>query len=224
MRGTLTKELSFRNTCWPAVACLLVVGCATVGPDYERPAVEVADTWRDIKEEPLTEEWNAHAAWWTAFDDPDLTRLVEQAYGQNLGVRGAAVRILEARALLGVARGMLYPQQQYLRGGIGYTATSENSANSALGDLDFTEAELAFEVAWELDIWGKLRLGVEAADAAHLASVASYDDMLVSLMANVATAYTLVRTFEQRIVIAGENAALQRRSVEIADVRFRNRP
>lgn len=202
-------------------ATLVLTGCGTVGPDYQRPTADLAPEWQNIEEPGLTADTGEYSAWWGVFEDPTLESLVQAAYEQNLTVRGAAVRILEARAQLGVARGNLYPQQQQISGGIFYN-TINPSGNSTVGDLNFTRSDLSFDVAWELDVWGKLRGGVDAADAAYLASIASYDDFLVSLVADVAAAYTLIRTYEQRIAIARENVGIQQRSIQIADVRFRN--
>ena len=215
---------SYRARVLPLIlfaACLTLTGCGTVGPDYQRPTADLAPEWQNIEEPGLTADTGEYSAWWGVFEDPTLESLVQAAYEQNLTVRGAAVRILEARAQLGVARGNLYPQQQQISGGIFYN-TINPSGNSTVGDLTFTRSDLSFDVAWELDVWGKLRGGVDAADAAYLASIASYDDFLVSLVADVAAAYTLIRTYEQRIAIARENVGIQQRSIQIADVRFRN--
>lgn len=201
---------------------LALVGCSTVGPEYQRPAADLSQEWRDIEAPALTGEFSEHGAWWTAFNDPALSSLIESAYQQNLTVRSAAVRILQARAQLGIANGHLYPQQQRLVGGIYHTSSSKNQPNTILGDLDINIADVAFDVAWEIDVWGKIRRGIESADAAYLASAAAYDALLVSLVAGVGDAYTLIRTFEQHIEIARENVGIQERSIQIADVRFRN--
>ncbi len=144
------------------------------------------------------------------------------AYQQNLGLRIAAIRILEARAQLGIAVGNLYPQQQEASGGVVYQTNSENQANTAFGDLSFTNFDIGLDVAWEVDFWGKFRRGIESADANFYSSIADYDDVLVSLTADVANAYVLIRTFEERLKLARSNVAIQQRSMEIADVRFRN--
>ncbi|MGH8120624.1 MAG: TolC family protein, partial [Gammaproteobacteria bacterium] len=86
----------------------------------------------------------------------------------------------------------------------------------------YRDANVGFDVGWELDLWGRFRRGIEAADAELLASLADYDDVLVSLTANVATAYTLIRTFEERLAIARANVEIQERSFAITNDRFRN--
>ncbi|MDH3691594.1 MAG: TolC family protein, partial [Gammaproteobacteria bacterium] len=209
------------------LACTLLVtlftaACTTVGPDFQKPESPVAENWQDIDAPQLKEEIADHSEWWSVFGDPILNKSIETAYQQNLTLRIAAVRILEARAQLGIAVGNLYPQQQEARGGIIYTSASESQANTGVGDLTFTDFDVGLDVAWEVDFWGKFRRGVESADASFLSSIADYDDVLVSLEADVANTYTLIRTFEQRIAIAQQNVEIQKRSVEIADVLFRN--
>jgi NodT family efflux transporter outer membrane factor (OMF) lipoprotein len=78
------------------------------------------------------------------------------------------------------------------------------------------------DVAWELDFWGRFRRGIEAADAGYFASVAQYDDVQVLVAAQAASFYATIRTFELRLRIAQENAALQRRSLEITERLFRS--
>lgn len=201
---------------------VLTTACTTVGPDFQKPEAPVAERWQDIDAPELKMETVDHSEWWSVFGDPTLSRLIDTAYQQNLGLQIAAIRILEARARLGVAVGNLYPQQQEASGGVIYQTTSENQANTAFGDLSFTNFDIGLDVAWEVDFWGKFRRGIESADANFFGSIADYDDVLVSLTADVANTYVLIRTFEERLQLARENAAIQQRSMEIADVRFRN--
>ena len=79
--------------------------------------------------------------------------------------------------------------------------------------------QVGFDATWELDLWGRFRRNIEATDAELLASVASYDDVLVSLVAEVARNYTELRTLEERLEVAQANDAIQERSFEIADAR-----
>jgi NodT family efflux transporter outer membrane factor (OMF) lipoprotein len=202
-------------------------GCARLGPDYLRPEAPVAPQWSDAGHPALKSEAPTDPTWWQAFDDPILDRLIDTAYRQNLTLRIAGVRVLEARARLGVAVGGRYPQLQQARAGATYVSASENLANTAaaatpLADLSFWNFDAGFDAAWELDLWGKFARGIESADAALLASVATYDDVLVTLLSEVATAYVLIRTFEERLEIARRNVDIQTRSLKIADVRFRN--
>ncbi|MDH3867959.1 MAG: TolC family protein, partial [Desulfuromonadales bacterium] len=187
---------------------LLTSGCIKVGPDFITPPTPVADSWMKPDDPQLTAKADPHEEWWTVFNDPILNELVEEAYQQNLTLQIAGLRILEARAQLGIATGNLYPQQQQLSGGAAAVGGSRNAANSAGGDLHFKDLSTSMDAAWELDFWGKFRRGVEAADAQFLAAIADYDDVMITLTAEVARAYILMRTNEERIVLADESVAI----------------
>jgi NodT family efflux transporter outer membrane factor (OMF) lipoprotein len=149
-----------------------------------------------------------------------LDTLIEKAYQQNLTLRIAGIRILEARAELGISFGNQFPQFQQLRGGYTYASASENSANTSFGDLSYGDVDVGFDAAWELDFWGKFRRSVQSGTAALDASIASYDDILVTLTAEVARTYVRICTFERRLAIARENVKTQERSLKIARARF----
>ncbi|MEM9396987.1 MAG: efflux transporter outer membrane subunit [Pseudomonadota bacterium] len=210
-------------------ATVLLSACTAVGPDYVTPKAPVAEDWQSITDKPdalvsSKSDEGSDSQWWTAFNDPVLNELVKLARGQNLTLQVAGLRVLEARAELGIAVGNLYPQSQTARGGVSQFEVSENQANFTPGQLDtsYREADLGFDVAWELDFWGRFRRAIEAADASLLSEVAGYDDVLVTLAADVATTYVLIRTFEERLRLAQSNVDIQARSLQIAEVRFRN--
>ncbi|MDX2478775.1 MAG: efflux transporter outer membrane subunit [Desulfuromusa sp.] len=199
---------------------LLMSGCIKVGPDYTTPPAPVADSWLEPDNQQLTITSDHHEDWWTVFNDPVLNKFIEDAYQQNLSLQIAGLRILESRAQLGIATGNLYPQQQQFFAGASAIGGSSNAANSAGGDLRYEDLSSSMDAAWELDFWGKFRRGVESADAQFLAAIADYDDVMVTLTADVARAYILMRTNEERIVLADESVAIQERSLEIAENRF----
>ena len=206
---------------------ILANGCATVGPDYIKPPpAPEQKAWIEQADPKIKAEPTDLSNWWEVFDDPVLNRLVEQAYQQNLPLRIAGLRILEARAQLGIVYGNLYPQQQQGSGGAGYNRISKNSLNLPQDvrnnvDNDINVYALGFDAFWELDIWGKFRRNVESGLGALEASIASYDDVLVSLTAEVARIYVAIRTFEERLEIARENVRIQERSLQIAEARFK---
>ena len=206
---------------------LFLGGCAMVGPDYIKPPTAPEQKeWIEQKDPKIKAEPTDLSNWWEVFDDPVLNSLVEQAYQQNLPLRIAGLRILEARAQLGIAYGNLYPQQQQGTGGAGYNRISKNSLNLPQDarnniDNDINVYSLGFDAVWEVDIWGKFRRNVESGLGALEASIASYDDVLVSLTAEVARTYVAIRTFEERLEIARENVRIQNRSLQIAEARFK---
>ncbi|HEY9074782.1 MAG TPA: efflux transporter outer membrane subunit, partial [Desulfobaccales bacterium] len=205
----------------------LLSGCAKVGPDYQRPPVEMNQNWLEIKDPRLQSGYQDYRAWWKAFNDPILDRLIETAYRENLNLRVAGVRVLAARAQLGIATGKLYPQTQQATGSVikervsaGSPFTGGSSGSSSFGGLSLAESQIGLTASWEIDFWGKFRRAIESADAGLMASIANYDSTLVSLTASVANFYITLRTVERRLIIAHRNVETQRESLEIARARF----
>src|SRR5437016_6224945 len=149
-----------------------IVGCK-VGPNYHRPAVDVSDGWLDAKSAPTTQTVD-DARWWNAFNDPALSALVERALTQNLTLRQAGLRVIQARALRGIAVGQFFPQSQVATGQASNNRVSKNGPQG-FGDRAFGDYTVGLAAAWELDFWGKFRRGIESADASLDASVADYD-------------------------------------------------
>jgi NodT family efflux transporter outer membrane factor (OMF) lipoprotein len=199
---------------------LIMSGCTMIGPDFVKPEAPLLDEWMEMQASGLSAGQTDYSSWWRVFDDPVLDNLVEKAYQQNLSLQIAGIRIYEARAQLGIAVGNLYPQQQSASGELSNNKLS-TSADTPFIDTHFNELRLGFDAAWELDIWGKLRRSVQSGVANLEAAAASYDDVLVSLTAEVARTYIVIRTLEKQLVVAGYNVKLQERSLRIADVRFK---
>jgi len=196
------------------------LGGCTVGPDYVRPDADVNPSW--LESDALLQDEPAEIReWWTVFDDPVLTRLVHEAYEQNLSLQAAGLRVIQARAARGIAVGEFFPQEQAIRADYSNNQISKNNSNNPPFDK-FRTAGLSFDATWELDFWGRFRRNIDAADAALLASIADYDDVLVTLVAEVGLTYVQIRTLERRIELARTNVELQRQSLEISESRYRN--
>ena len=206
----------------PSLWLSLALGGCAVGPDFIPPPAEVQENWIESGDKRVASRSEVKSHWWRAFNDPTLDRLIECAYQQNLPVQVAGLRILEARAQLGVAIGSLYPQTQVGTGSAQQILLSSRVANQQNLQHSYGLFSLGFDTNWEVDLWGRLRRNVEAADASLLGTVADYDDALVSLTAEVARTYALMRTFEEFVRIARENANVQKQGLEIAESRFRN--
>lgn len=206
---------------------LLTAGCTKVGPDFAPPDAMVMDQWQEAADPRLGKERADYREWWKAFADPVLDDLIRTACSQNPRLHIAGIRVLEARAQLAAAVGRQYPQAQQLFGTAAYNRLSETAPTApqppmALGyDYDIWQAQTGFRAAWEIDFWGRFRRAVESADANFLGSIAAYDDALVTLTAEVARTYVLIRTFEEQIRIAEENLLIQQESLRIARARFR---
>jgi NodT family efflux transporter outer membrane factor (OMF) lipoprotein len=200
---------------------VLLSGCTMVGPDYIKPEAPEPETWLESTDPKIQSKETDFSDWWTVFNDPILNDLIQAAYQQNLPLQIAGLRIYEARAQLGIAFGFQYPQTQQALGSGQANQISKNAPNVAAADRYFTTLDVGLDAAWELDVWGKFRRAVQTGVASLEASIADYDDILVSLTANVANTYIILRTSEERLAVARENVKVQKRSLEIAEVRFK---
>jgi len=200
-----------------------LLGACALGPDFARPDAAQMKAWSSA-DSVISQKAVEVRKWWTLFNDPVLNELVEKAYQQNLSLQIAGLRVLEARAALGITEGSIFPQTQQAVGAAKNIRASKNSPNfrPLLADNQFSDYQLGFDAAWELDFWGRFRRGIESAEAGLNASIADYDDALVILTAEVARTYVNIRTLEARLELARENIALQKKSLHIAQVRFDN--
>ena len=203
-----------------AVACaVLGAGGCKVGPDFHRPASPVAERW--IGEAPGSAAEPADTAnWWRLFNDTTLDGLIDTAFHNNLSLQVAAARILQAQAQLNVAVGELFPQQQALAGQVQHEHQSQAALLLPGLNPDLDTSQLGVSATWELDFWGKYRRGIESDRAAMLASVAAYDNGLVSLTAGVASTYLNIRVLQQRIEVLQENLKTQQEGLRIASAQF----
>jgi NodT family efflux transporter outer membrane factor (OMF) lipoprotein len=192
-----------------------------VGPDYVKPPAREPKQWIEKEAPQIKSEPTELGEWWKLFNDPVLDKLIATAYNQNLTLRISGIRILQARAQLGIATGTLYPQVQRGRGAYTRTSLSENLADLPPGvNPNFSNYNLAFDAGWELDFWGKFRRAIQSGIENLDATIADYDNTLVILTAEVARTYVVIRTLEERLVVARENVKIQERSLQMAQARF----
>jgi len=197
-----------------------------VGPDFQRPKTMVSSNWLETGDPRVSTGSARYRDWWQAFNDPVLDRLVERAYRENLSLRSAGMRVLQARAQLGITIGEIFPQTQQAIGSVQYNRTGDRAVTAAFtgskgGSLDYWQSEVGLQASWELDFWGKLRRAIQSADASLLSTLADYDNTLVTLTADVANSYITIRTAEERIRIARENVGTQEESLKIAEAKFK---
>lgn len=208
---------------------LLLSACKTVGPDFEKPEVPVADNWLESENQHVDTSSSNYKDWWGVFNDPVLSKLIDKAYEQNLGLQIAGLRIMEARAQLGIVTGLKYPQAQSVGGGYAYSRSSVNAPplsnlpDDVLQGVDRTNGawSASFDATWEADVWGKFSRGVEAADANLAANILNYDAVLVTLTGDVAALYTSIRTLQERVDFAYSNVKLQKQALDLANSRFK---
>ena len=205
-----------------ALSTLVIGACTVVGPDYVRPDSPLGPEWYEADYARYDAKAEQQILWWHSLGDPVLNELIDLAHRQNNSLKIAGLRVLESRAQLGIAIGNRYPQSQALAGDATALRASKNSANTAAGDLEFTQFNIGVGASWEIDFWGKFRRGIEAADAAYLASIAGYDQVMVLVTAQVCGAYVAIRTLEEQLRITKENISIQQRSFDIVNVQFEN--
>ncbi|RRJ83992.1 efflux transporter outer membrane subunit [Aestuariirhabdus litorea] len=188
-------------------------GCTLLGPDYQAPEPQLMEQWSSPQPPPVSSQSPTDPRWWrTAFNDPVLDRLVEQALEQNLDLRSAALRVLQSQQQLAIAIGSQYPQQQRI---------TASAARERQNNVIFNDYNTGFNLSWELDLWGRFSRQIESAEAALEASVADYDGAMVSLVAQVAQNYLLIRTAQSRIDVALTNIRLQEEGLRIATAKLR---
>jgi len=201
---------------------LTLTGCA-VGPHYVKPVVSVNDSWRGMSSPQISAQPATESAWWKAFNDPVLEQLIQLAYKQNLTLRVAGLRIMEARAALAIVTGNQYPQVQQAFAGVNGVGLSNNTVNKTPGFSRYYAIDnLGLDVSWEADFWRQYAKAVRAQKDVYLGSTADYQETLVTLTAEVAQTYVAVRTFEALIEQTRRNVSIQAESLRIADARFRN--
>ncbi len=187
-------------------ALALTLGCS-VGPKYTPPRIKAPERWHSNFRGFTQKEPKSLAKWWTAFHDPILEELEEKAVKGNLNLKIALERIREARAMVGVERGRLFPS-------LGASASIQDMRESPNGSRMGIGGEnklykVGFDSSWEMDIFGGIRSSVEASKAALKIAEENYHDVLVTLLAEVAINYANLRTCQARLRAVKENARIQ---------------
>jgi len=199
---------------------LALNACVTVGPDFEEPDVAWLNDWQsDLYGqigEPEQQTRTDLRFWTQLFNDPVLNELVETARRENPSLRIAGLRVLESRALLGIAGSSRYPQLQQVSSAVAYV-NEQQSGGQAPQDQSLASYQAAFDFGWEPDFWGRFSRAIESANAAYFASITSQQDVQVLLSAQVADLYFAYWTTLIRVDIAERNAGIQKRSFEITE-------
>ena len=199
------------RACWIGLA-LAVTGC-TLTPDYERPGLDVPPEY--VRPAP-TGESIANLDWWELFRDEQLQELIRIALEENKDLGIALARIFEARYRLTVVRAEQFPFLDVF-GGAGRGKSSQHVLPGGnTRDTYSASAGLSFE----LDLWGEFRRGTEAAEADLLGTEAGYRNVTISLVANVASFYLLLRDLDARLAISKRTTSGRRGSLEIIQARF----
>jgi multidrug efflux system outer membrane protein len=190
-----------------------------VGPNYMRPEMPTPPQFRFV-EEPAQAATLADAPWFEVFDDSELQALIREAIAANLDLRAAAARVEEARARAGISRSYLYPQ---VDGVAGYSVrVASNAPTDDPDDEEDTAHQsgiFGFQLAWELDLFGRIRRETEAATAVALATEQGRRGVMVTLVGDVASMYFLLRELDLQLDIARRTLLVNDETVTY----FRNR-
>ncbi len=223
-----SRSRTYTSLLFAGLLCLLATtGCSLgewvhnkfkVGPNYSRPPAPVAPVWSVADEKGVLTEPTRDCGWWMSFNDPTLNWLIETAYRQNLDLRVAGTRMLEARAQRNISVGNLFPQSQNALGAYAHGQLTENLNIPVPNAFNFWVT--GFNTSWELDFWGRYRRNIEASNAEWAGRVEDYGDTLVLLFSEVATAYVQLRTYEERLQYARHNVEIQTGSLRLAESRF----
>ncbi len=216
----------FRSSLSPGIFALVaslvvVVGC-TVGPDYGRPEVSTPEDWNaSISDSQigLTPEPEELEQWWKIFGDPVLDQLITEAGKSNYDLRIAVARVEEARAFVGVVSGELYPQ---VGASAGASRQRISEANLKLpSGQTVNDFEIGVDASWEIDVFGRVRRTIEAAEGEFQATEEDRNDVLISVYAEVARNYIIVRSSQARLKASKHNIDSQREIVDLTKTRFK---
>ena len=201
------------------LAGLLATGCM-VGPAYHRPEFPSPAQHRPLTTEPEAASL-ADLPWWEVFQDPALQELVREALRSNTDLAAAAARVAEARALAGVAKSYLYPE---INAGAGITGERRSlTTDPPLGtgaDRDVTNWSAGVGLAWELDLFGRLRNQNQAAIARMLATEQGQRGVVITLVGDVASAYFFLRELDLQLDVAHKTLVLNDETVNFYSVRL----
>src|SRR5947199_4554435 len=202
---------------------LLLAGCASLKPDYTKPAVDLPVGWRDA---PADGVQARDARWWKVYGDPVLDRLVDEALAHNANVMLALARVDAARAALSLTSADQRPQ-------VNASANRSRTRVSQRGPTplppgvnpEFNDTQVAVGVSYEIDLWGRLRNATQAARADLLATEAARETVLITLTSDVAQGYFALRAFDGQLAatrrsLAARSEALgmQKRRFEVGDI------
>ncbi|HKX77676.1 MAG TPA: efflux transporter outer membrane subunit [Novosphingobium sp.] len=203
----------------------LLSGCA-VGPDYHRPAMNAPA--RYMGDAAIAERQAAQPAdlarWWEGFKDPLLTRLITEAQSKNLDVAQAIARVTQAKAGLNAATAALLPSAT-IQASAGHVRTSQDTPGGRVGQLlgasrDYDSYEGDVVAGWEIDLFGGLRRGHAAAADDYQASEAGVIAARLAVAAQVADVYVAIRGLQERLAIARDQVATQRKLVATVQLQY----
>jgi NodT family efflux transporter outer membrane factor (OMF) lipoprotein len=199
-------------------AVFMLSGCKTVGPNYSPPEMQTPGAWQTTVAGATADKQSEEevlAKWWTTFNDPVLSGLMERAVSGNLSLKQALNSVRQARIQRGITDTDRFPSVNS-SGSAGRTYSKD-----MLGDFTGSNSlRLGLDASWELDIFGGVKRSLEASDANIQVSQESYRDVLVSLLAEVALNYIEVRSYQSQLLVAESNLKTQEETYNITRWRY----
>jgi multidrug efflux system outer membrane protein len=199
-------------------------GCA-VGSNYRRPALQAPAAWKETRGATDESLWQPAApkdaasrgAWWELFDDPELNMLEVQAVHANQSVEAALARLERARAVARLPKADLLPTLETVPSYDHFQRTL--SSIGGTGSLTNDEFSVPFDLSYEVDLWGKVRRSFEAARAEAQASQAAYETVLLSVTAETARTYFLLRALDAELEALRKTVNLRQEAQRLIDLR-----
>ncbi len=201
-------------------ALLALSGCATIGADFAEPVGASAPQWRNA--DASADSARLPAQWWTVYNDATLNALEERAVRDNPGVKASAQRLLQAQAQLGTLRAAQGPSVN-LGTSIANSRSSQYTSQSlALGgrSIEGNNYTVGASLSYEMDLWGRVKRVVEAADAQALATQNERDGVILMLSAQVATTYWQLRGMDAEMAVLKQALAARGEALQVVDARF----
>src|SRR5215470_9129703 len=205
-----------------AVFSSVMAGGCAVGPNYKRPQVAVPTQWTVPPERGTSATAIERDDWWASFQDAELNSLITRAVAQNLDLKLALERVKEERAARGVVRSGYFPS-------VDATASATRNRQRVIAPtapgatkivpVEFNNFEGELSASWELDVFGGIRRGVQAATADVVATEENRRDVLVILLGDVGRTYAQLRGFQRRLEIAKKNIKTQQDTLDLTAAR-----
>lgn len=197
-----------------------------VGPEYSKPPAPVSVDWIDKDEKRIRTDPDEHRNWWKNFNDPNLDELICYATKSSLKLKEAGYRVMASRADLAIAMGQFMPQSQSMQSSFTQYGLSTAVANRSFKGVNlipqnyYPQYNFGFNLAWELDFWGRYRRAIESSSDQLDASIENYDEVMVSMLGEIGEHYVLYRYFERVVDLLKENIEYETITLQIAKARF----
>ncbi|MDP9555109.1 UNVERIFIED_ORG: NodT family efflux transporter outer membrane factor (OMF) lipoprotein [Pseudomonas parafulva] len=205
-----------------AMAGLLTLGGCMVGPDFKQPESGLPQTWQDLYSKRLMNEGQVANKWWEQFHDPVLSQLINQVSTSNLDLKMAAERLSQSKAIF---QGVASERLPSVDGGVSYNrGRSSQKGFADIAGLDgksnFNVWDTGIDSTWEVDLWGRVKRAVEAADAKVTVAESDRQAVYLSLMAETASHYIRLRGIQELLEVTQQNLDTANKAVNLTQIKF----